>query len=192
VTTGDPAEVIVEAAARCFARWGVPRTRVEDIAAEAGIARPNVYRYFASKDAIVLEVVVQQIRHHHRRLTRRYPLRGPAADLIVNALVSGVAESGRDFYATALLRPDSATTTAGFLASSSEVMAAVRDYWEPVLAYAREQGELRPEIDVDDAVRWLTFVQFSYLAIPEMTPKGARLAADLRAFVVPALIRDVS
>jgi AcrR family transcriptional regulator len=185
----DPSEAIVEAAARCFARWGVPRTRVEDIAKEAGFARPNIYRYYPSKDAIVLAVVVAQIRHHHRRLAERLPLDGPAADIVVPALVSGIVESGKDFYATGLVRPESANATAGHLATAPEVQVAVAEYWEPVLLYARDRGELRPEVDVSDAVRWITFVQFGYLAIPELTPDPAQLERDLRTFVVPALLR---
>jgi AcrR family transcriptional regulator len=185
----DPAELILEAAARCFARWGVPRTRVEDIAKEAGFARPNVYRYYPGKDAIVLAVVVAQIRHHHNRLAQRLPLAGPVSEIVVPALVSGIVESAKDFYATGLVRPESANATAGHLAVAPEVREAVAEYWEPVLLYARERGELRPEVNVADAVRWITFVQFGYLAIPELTPDADRLERDLRMFVVPALLR---
>jgi AcrR family transcriptional regulator len=167
----------------------VPRTRVEDIAKEAGFARPNVYRYYPSKDAIVLGVVVTQIRLHHARLSRRLPLAGPAAEIVVPALVSGIVESGKDFYATGLVRPESANATAGHLATAPEVQVAVAEYWEPVLKYARDRGELRPEVDLADAVRWITFVQFGYLAIPELTPDPDQLDRDLRMFVVPALLR---
>src|SRR5438445_623657 len=92
----DPAAAIVDAAARCFARWGIPRTRVEDIAIEVGIARPHIYRHFASKDAIVHAVVLRQIRHHHRRLSERFPHQGPAADLIIGSLLTGVHETAGD------------------------------------------------------------------------------------------------
>ncbi len=184
----EPAEAVLEAAARCFARWGVPRTRVEDIAKEAGIARPNVYRYFAGKDAIVLAVVVAQIRAHHRRLAERLPLAGPVADIVVPALVSGIVESGKDFYATGLVSPESANATARHLASAPDVHQAVADYWGPVLDYARSRGELRPGLDVADAVRWITFVQFGYLALPELVGDPDQLERDLRGFVVPALL----
>lgn len=184
----DPADAVLEAAARCFARWGVPRTRVEDIAREAGIARPNVYRYYPSKDAIVLAVVVAQIRSHHRRLAERLPLSGPAAQIVLPALVSGIVESGKDFYATGLVRPESANATAGHLATAPEVREAVAEYWGPVLDYASSRGELRPGVAVADAVRWITFVQFGYLAIPELIPDPDQLERDLLGFVVAALL----
>jgi hypothetical protein len=107
---------------------------------------------------------------------------------MVPALVSGIIESAKDFYATSLVRPDSANATAGHLATAPEVRAAVADYWEPVLLHARSRGELRPEVDIADAVRWITFVQFGYLAIPELTPEPDQLERDLRTFVVPALL----
>lgn len=184
----DPTEAILEAAVRCFARTGIERTRVEEIAREAGIVRPNVYRYFASKDAIVHEVVLRQIRSHHHRLRERYPLRGPAADLIVKALVSGIQESALDSFATVLISHEAAATTATLLRSSLPIAEAISEYWVPVLTWAREQGELRPDVVIADAVRWLTFLQFSYLTLPELAARGARLRGELRQFVVPALL----
>ncbi len=43
---------ILEAARRCFVRSGFHRATMQDIAAEAGMSAGNIYRYFASKDAI--------------------------------------------------------------------------------------------------------------------------------------------
>jgi TetR/AcrR family transcriptional regulator len=42
--------MILDAAYRCFARHGVRRTTMEDIAAEAGMSRPAAYQYVRSKD----------------------------------------------------------------------------------------------------------------------------------------------
>ena len=47
---------IVAAARRCFAREGFHATSMPDIAAEAGLSPGASYRYFASKDDLVLEV----------------------------------------------------------------------------------------------------------------------------------------
>lgn len=48
---------IIDAAERCFARAGFYRTTMQDVAAEAGMSPGNLYRYFPSKDAIVVGLV---------------------------------------------------------------------------------------------------------------------------------------
>jgi TetR/AcrR family transcriptional regulator, repressor for uid operon len=45
---------ILEAAHRCFVRSGFHRATMQDVAAEAGMSAGNIYRYFDSKDAIVV------------------------------------------------------------------------------------------------------------------------------------------
>jgi AcrR family transcriptional regulator len=181
-------EAIVEAAARCFTRLGISGTRVEDIAVEVGIARPNLYRYFASKDAILHAVVLHEMGRIHVRLAERFPLEGPAADIIIGWLVSAIHDAAPE--TTALARQDSARLTARELASSPEVLALVQAHWEPLLRYARQRGELRPHLPVRASARWLLFLQFSYLSLPELTPSRDELEAELRAFVLPALVID--
>ncbi len=44
---------LVEAAERCIARDGLAATSVASVAAEAGVSRPTVYRYFDDRDALV-------------------------------------------------------------------------------------------------------------------------------------------
>lgn len=51
-------ENIIEAAIRLFMRYGVKRTSMNDIAAEAGIARQTLYNVFSNKDA-VLQATIQ-------------------------------------------------------------------------------------------------------------------------------------
>lgn len=44
---------ILDAAERCFVHAGFHRSTMQEVAAEAGMSPGNIYRYFASKDAIV-------------------------------------------------------------------------------------------------------------------------------------------
>jgi len=76
VDDGERRDRIAGAAARCFARWGYIRTRMEDIAREAGIARPALYRYYAGKEALLLEVLVRHIEQRAAELHRRVRRRG--------------------------------------------------------------------------------------------------------------------
>jgi TetR/AcrR family transcriptional repressor of uid operon len=44
---------ILDAAERCFARAGFHRASMQDICTEAGMSPGNLYRYFASKEALI-------------------------------------------------------------------------------------------------------------------------------------------
>lgn len=184
----DRADAILSAASQCFSRWGISRTRLDDVAKEVGIARPHIYRYFASKNAIVHAVVLREIRANHHRLKQRFPLKGKAADIIIGSLISSITDAVKDDNASYLLRGDSAHLTAQMLSSSPEIVEEVKKYWQPVLEYARKRGELREHIDIDSATRWLAFIEFSYLALPELKPDDAALKAQLNSFVVASLI----
>lgn len=49
-------EQILAAARRCFLRSGFQRTSMQDIFAEAGLSSGAVYRYFASKEDMILAI----------------------------------------------------------------------------------------------------------------------------------------
>ena len=52
---------ILEAAQIVFARYGVSKTTMSDIAREAGVARQTVYNAFATKNEVLREVVRLEI-----------------------------------------------------------------------------------------------------------------------------------
>ena len=56
---GDKRQQILEAAVRVFAAQGYEKSRVGDVAREAGVAYGLVYHYFDSKEA-VLEAVFRE------------------------------------------------------------------------------------------------------------------------------------
>ena len=55
-TSADTKTRILDAAERCFVRSGFHRTTMQDVAAEASMSPGNLYRYFASKDAIIIGI----------------------------------------------------------------------------------------------------------------------------------------
>jgi AcrR family transcriptional regulator len=48
---------IVEAARRVFEEKGYYKTKIDDIAAKAGLSHGTIYRYFPSKDALATEII---------------------------------------------------------------------------------------------------------------------------------------
>ena len=54
---GERRALIVEAAGRLFAERGFAATRLDDIAAAAGVTKPILYRHFESKEALYLALL---------------------------------------------------------------------------------------------------------------------------------------
>src|SRR5919109_4877370 len=51
---------ILDAAFEAVRDFGLSRTTVEDVAQRAGLSRQTVYRYFPSKDHLVVELVLRE------------------------------------------------------------------------------------------------------------------------------------
>ena len=99
---GDPPQAaaarerLLAATSRCIARDGLAGTSIAAVAAEAGVSRQTVYRYFAGRDELAkqtifstAEALSEQIASHVAQLT-------DPADIVVEALVLGLAEVRSD------------------------------------------------------------------------------------------------
>ena len=172
--TGEPAstvasgrrrnarEDIYRAALASFERHGVRRTLMEDVAREAGVSRPAIYYYFPDKDALVLEVIVHQVREIHRQIREKISVED-GLPAMIEATLTTIRLSGENQYIRLLTQPDTAGLTAR-LAESDIVMGLQRDLWYPLLEAARDRGELRSDRDFDDVIRWITFLEFSLIS----------------------------
>jgi AcrR family transcriptional regulator len=58
-------EVILEAAEAAFSKDGLSRTRIEDVAATAGVAVGTIYNHFADREALVRAIVERRREEAH-------------------------------------------------------------------------------------------------------------------------------
>lgn len=82
----DPKEAaILRAAFECFARYGLRRTSMADIAAGAGMSRPALYLRYAGKDDIFNALVRTHFERSEKAVERVLAEPGPAADVLLAA-----------------------------------------------------------------------------------------------------------
>ena len=67
----DRRVLLMDAAARAFGRLGVEGTRMDDVAAEAGVAKGLLYRHFPSKDALLEALMERKGAEFSARLQQR-------------------------------------------------------------------------------------------------------------------------
>jgi AcrR family transcriptional regulator len=180
-------EDIYSAALASFERHGVRRTLMEDVAREAGVSRPAIYYYFPDKDALVLEVIVRQVREIHRQIREEISVEH-GLPAMIEATLTTIRLSGENQYIRLLTQPDTAGLTAR-LAESDIVMGLQRELWYPLLEAARDRGELRSDRDFDDVIRWITFLEFSLISNGEVFgyASDAECRDVLSAYLVAAL-----
>jgi AcrR family transcriptional regulator len=99
---------LVAAAGRCIVRDGLTSTGIAAVAAEAGVSRPTVYRYFEDRHALVLETLIDAGRELGAELAehiRKFPDPGRKAveaELYVIAAVPSNPLMAEVWSATAL------------------------------------------------------------------------------------------
>ncbi len=178
-------ERIVNAAEECFARFGVGKTTVEDVAAAAGISRATVYRSFAGgRDEVILAVVLRDLRRFLDRLAGRLSGERSVTDAIVEGVVDAVAFVRGEPQVAALLARDAAGHTQAAVAGGARsLLDLCADYVRPHFDAAQRAGSLRADITAEGAVEFLFRIISSMIVMPrEDDPRGF-----LRIYVVPAL-----
>ncbi len=190
-TTMTTRERLLRTTALVLAERGYGRTRLGEVAARAGLRPPAVYHYFDSREDLVAEVMRagQQRVHEH--------VAAAIAD------VSGVREQvGAAVEAHLRIELDlsafarAVTRNAGHVPpvvrlALKQQSAAYHDTWRRLLTRAREEGLLRPDLELTVA-RMLVVGALNWAV--EWWPVDGSLSAMVettRSFVDHALFGSV-
>jgi len=179
---------IVAAAYLCFERRGIESTRIEDIAREAGVTRPTVYRYFKRGKIDIVDLIsAEESRKIHEEVNRRL-IRGQAfEDLVVETLVLVVRIAIQNRFVRRIVsfhefRADSDSV-------AGEMNRLHRQWWSPLMEQAAQRGEIADDLDLEEILNWLMLVQRMLLMRLQSGPiDDAQLRRLIRRFVVEPLL----
>jgi AcrR family transcriptional regulator len=173
---------ILDSTFDCVSQVGLARTTVEDVARAVGMSRQTIYRYFPSKDHLILALVLREEEKF---------LDGVRAAFAAHATLQAALTDGIEFclrYAREhplldrLLETDAVTLLPFLTTRSGPVIARARDTMFHLLA---EKAWLNANL-ANQAADALTRVLISYALTPPERPSHA-VAADLARIVTIAL-----
>src|SRR3954454_12993002 len=94
---------VIDATLELAAGGGFDAVQMRDVAAEAGVALGTVYRYFESKERLLLEANLEQVDALRERLAERPPTGETPADRVVDVLRRATRTQTRRPEATAAM-----------------------------------------------------------------------------------------
>jgi len=185
-TTDDARERILAAAERCIDRHGIRKTTMDDIASEVGLSRPNVYRYFADRDDLLIELITRHARALLNRARKSISRQSSLPDQIVETVLYTAEHARRDPMTRHVIDPDGTRLGRRMIASgTTELMRA--EMWDPVLDAALVKNELLPGLPRSDIHLWLGNVTKMVMrGLEDGDGDLKRYRSILRRFVAPA------
>src|SRR6201988_5070251 len=131
-STDDARERILAAAERCIDRHGIRKTTMDDVACEVGLSRPSVYRYFADRDDLLIELITRHARALLARARKSVSRQSSLPDQIVETVLYTAEHARRDPMTRHIIAPDGTSLGRRMNASgTTEMMRA--EMWDPVL-----------------------------------------------------------
>lgn len=183
--TDETTARILDAALVCWARFGVAKTTLDDVAREAGCSRATVYRYVANRLALVTAVVDREVD----RLTADVLTAGAAESEFEDAVVAMMLTAARTLEAHEVLgraleyEPEVVLPALSF-EGGDHLFAEARRRFAP--AFAR----FVPPDRAPRAAEWCARVLLAYLHpdrdAASMTD-DAEVRALVRRHVIPAI-----
>ncbi len=182
---------LIDAAEECMRAKGIRATTVSEVAEAAGVSRGWLYRHFPDKVTLLGAAIV--------RLNNAYWTDAHAMlesiDGLDNQMVTGI-QHGRTAYDDpgALLmklrveEPDEFAACAG--AGVQGLVPDLADFWSRYLVSARDNGEIHPDTDIDDAAEWIARVILSLATMPGQrldANNAEELRTHVRRYVMPGL-----
>jgi TetR/AcrR family transcriptional repressor of uid operon len=181
---------VLDAAYEQFSRFGIQRSTMEDVARRAGVSRITVYRRFATKDALVEQVVRREFRRYFDQFLIEIRQAETVADRVVLGFVSSLRAIRGNPLIGGLITAEPDLVLPSMISDGGRTVATVREFVAGQLRREQRAGNVSGDLDIDFVAEMMVRISASFLAIPsglvDLDDDG-QLAALARRFLVPML-----
>lgn len=181
---------LLDAAYEQFCRTGIQRSSMEEIARRANLSRITLYRKFDTKDTLVDQVLLREIRRYFIRFLDDISRADSAADRVVAGFVSSLHAIRTNPLIGGLLDAEPTLLAGSVVGNGEEMLATVRHFVAGQLRHEQEAGTISGELNTDLVAEMMVRVSASFLMFPSRLvdlDDDAQLTTVARQFLVPML-----
>ncbi|MGX6511011.1 TetR/AcrR family transcriptional regulator [Rhodococcus sp. SJ-2] len=182
---------ILKAAESMFQRYGVLKTTMDDIAKEAGVSRPTVYRYFGDRDTLITALIEARSRRLFDKARGYLRERETVAEQIVDGLVFLVERGRQDPIVRLIVSPEHMDLATALVGSTGLAARLTQEMWAPLLDEARERDEIREGLTDEEICEWIALVELILVGRMDFStegdPENRRMLAN---FLVPSIVTE--
>jgi AcrR family transcriptional regulator len=185
----DARERLLNAAEVCFERFGLRRTTIDDVAREAKVSRSTVYRYFDGRGDLIVAAYMRESDAVNERVKALMSKPGPFAERLIKASMRSIESIRQGKYLPLMLTPEGAMLASKAVTASSAFYDTMRETMGPFVEQAKLDGEVRPDVELDNFNEWMLRIIFSFAMFdsPSQTDHRGHIRRLLEEYLVPSL-----
>lgn len=181
---------ILDAACDLFARVGIQRSSMNDVAAQAGVSRITVYRRFANRDALVQHVIRREFRRYIDQFLVDVADAPTAGERLVAGFVSALRTTRRNPLMGGLMASEPDSLASSMVGDGGDTLATVRGFVAGQLRREQRAGHVDAAVDVDLVAEIMVRLSTSFLVTPSALvdlDDDEQVAEVARKVLVPML-----
>lgn len=181
---------LLDAAYEQFCRMGIQRSSMEDVARRAELSRVTVYRRFATKDALVEQVILREFRRYFDQFLIDIRHAHTAADRVVVGFVSSLRAFRENPLIGGLMAAEPTLLAGSMIADDGRMLGAVSQFVAGQLRREQEAGKVPEDLDTDLVADVMVRISASFLTARSQVvdvDDTEQLTMVARQFLVPML-----
>jgi len=181
-------ERLVESAAALLNNTGVGSLRLDAVAEKAGCARSSIYRYFDSKDELVLAVIGRDFARLTENIYSQVKDMTDPAEQVVESVYLCIQAMRRNPHMQDLWNPQKGNNMGRATLVLRGIPSTLADSIGHIfLKEARARGIVRDNVSNKEALRWLMMIITSHGAFGFNVMKEDEEKDYLRKMLLPSL-----
>lgn len=178
---------LMAAAMRCILRSNTGRISMDEVAEEAGVSRATVYRYYRTREDLILGVMLSRLDKAMDSVVRSLDDPGNAARSIPDLILRPATLLLGNRVNEALFPQEARSLITPVELASEPVVEGVYRHISPLLKQWQEDGQLAADLDLWTTTRWLNLVSVTLLTPPWLEMPATEKRAFIDTYVVRAL-----